>query len=276
MKRKISISIVAILLAGALRAQIHPLPFYNTFDSPQQQGEWTEYRTGFQHIVHWSYNTDNSVTGPSSLHHASPESTDPADSICDWMVSPAIAFDDEAVLMFLSYGYKIGDVQPTDYFGVWFSDSLKDPSDGGYVELMNLTDDAVSQINTWRTSIIDIPYTTPSGYIAFVFKSSVSKYKIYIDDLSVQKVDNTGVPEKEEQELVQLYPNPASDYFTIRKLNETEVGSLELYDLTGRMLRKIQVSQALQRVERSGLPSGTYFYHYTNDFFHSRGKLILR
>ncbi|MFN5879801.1 MAG: PA domain-containing protein [Flavobacteriales bacterium] len=58
---------------------------------------------------------------------------------------------------------------------------------------------------------------------------------------------------------IKLYPNPANDQFTIEN-NGLQAVELELYDLAGRILLKMDVAAGKQIVDTKDFLSGTYFF----------------
>ena len=62
---------------------------------------------------------------------------------------------------------------------------------------------------------------------------------------------------------IKLYPNPANDIITIEN-NGSQDLELELYDLSGRVLLKMNVVTGKQTIETKDILSGTYIYRLVN------------
>jgi hypothetical protein len=74
----------------------------------------------------------------------------------------------------------------------------------------------------------------------------------------------------DEMELLGTYPNPARSQATVRyALPEKQEVTLRLYDMLGRQVRTVlngtREGRYKQRVDMSGLPSGTYFLRLRSD-----------
>jgi hypothetical protein len=83
---------------------------------------------------------------------------------------------------------------------------------------------------------------------------------IYFDDIRVGGDPLfTHAPEKANQ--LQVYPNPANDFITIR--NPEEIQSIEIYDLAGRAVYSADTRALESRVDVSGLIQGIYILRVT-------------
>jgi hypothetical protein len=68
----------------------------------------------------------------------------------------------------------------------------------------------------------------------------------------------TGVPVNESSNIVFAYPNPASDVVTIQ--TAAEEGSLEIVDMTGRVVKMAVINSNTTRVNVADLAAGMYTY----------------
>jgi len=102
------------------------------------------------------------------------------------------------------------------------------------------------------------------------------------EDYGIKILQYVGVEEVEEATAVTVYPNPFSDYTTLR-ISNTEQGipnvELKVFDLVGKEM-KVDLSRNAEGfiIHRSGLPSGIYFYTITsNDKKQiTNGKLVIQ
>lgn len=84
-------------------------------------------------------------------------------------------------------------------------------------------------------------------------------------DLSVMKHVVTGgstavEPELKTENMFTVYPNPASDYITLKTYGIENNGSLQLYDFNGRLLKQWTVeAQSTHRFDVHDLSAGLYF-----------------
>ncbi len=74
-------------------------------------------------------------------------------------------------------------------------------------------------------------------------------------------------------ETISVYPNPASDYFTIE---ETKKSTLEIIDPLGRTLVTETINQGKNIVNTTTLPNGIYFIQLKNSQRIAFGKIIIR
>ncbi|MEW6470237.1 MAG: kelch repeat-containing protein [Bacteroidota bacterium] len=90
----------------------------------------------------------------------------------------------------------------------------------------------------------------------------------------------TGIDEPDYSDVsIKIYPNPASDYahFSISTAQNIEQAFVSLYDLHGKLVRRLEFSGAEVSLPCSGLPPGTYVYTINDkkDYHLGNGKLIL-
>jgi hypothetical protein len=70
-----------------------------------------------------------------------------------------------------------------------------------------------------------------------------------------------------EQVRLNVYPNPATDYLTIRALGENDrIRSIEVIDVIGKRVRfENNILESSHTFSRDGLPTGLYFVRVTTD-----------
>jgi hypothetical protein len=73
------------------------------------------------------------------------------------------------------------------------------------------------------------------------------------------KVVPTGINDVKNEGVVNIYPNPASDRFTVA-LPNTANGKLVIYDLAGKAVSAHDITAASNVVSVSGFAAGTYLY----------------
>ena len=109
-----------------------------------------------------------------------------------------------------------------------------------------------------------------------VFLRSGSMYQstyIFVDDVSLT-TNSTGIENYNDQnERVQLYPNPSNGIFTIDYNLSAQNSALEIRDITGRLVHEevIRGAKGNKKVDMTALESGMYFYLINSD-----GRIIIK
>jgi hypothetical protein len=130
---------------------------------------------------------------------------------------------------------------------------------------------------------VDIPwfYAGQRIYVAFHHNANDMDV-IYFDEVTIVEDDlNPGIAEQESVQILENYPNPATDFTTI-SFNIAKAGkvNMQLFDMTGRQINTYQfgqMSSGLNRIEisTSALSSGIYFYSITLDDQSSMSKKLV-
>ncbi len=63
---------------------------------------------------------------------------------------------------------------------------------------------------------------------------------------------------------LQVYPNPASTFFTIKHNSSVSTGTFKLFDLKGSLLLTEKISQPETSIPVASLPAGLYFYQFSS------------
>ncbi|MDD2286665.1 MAG: T9SS type A sorting domain-containing protein [Paludibacter sp.] len=93
-----------------------------------------------------------------------------------------------------------------------------------------------------------------------------SKVLVYYTQSEFSSID------KVDLEPVSVYPNPVTDFLTIR-LKEHSIANFRLFDLQGRKLYEAPVNNQ-SKIDVSGFVNGIYFYQLTKDNETISGKLL--
>lgn len=96
--------------------------------------------------------------------------------------------------------------------------------------------------------------TTPAGCIDSAEAIAITRF---ISDTS------TGTGKQPDNKEINLYPNPASGLVFINFQPQSDIESITLYDLTGRMLLTQPVLQETEKMDVSRLPEGIYLIRAT-------------
>lgn len=102
---------------------------------------------------------------------------------------------------------------------------------------------------------------------------------LIVDDLSITFKPYSSVEEDIKNEVVKVFPNPASDQLFIKfmELPDQEI-NFNILDSKGQLVveRKIENhSNKILEINVSDLPSGIYFYHINNKEFTHSGKFVV-
>lgn len=80
-----------------------------------------------------------------------------------------------------------------------------------------------------------------------------------------------------ENKVATVYPNPFASYInvTINDANELDNASIQLFDISGRIVKKVTLTDSTTTFEIDNLKAGFYFYNIvSNDIIIQTGKLI--
>ena len=110
----------------------------------------------------------------------------------------------------------------------------------------------------WYEYDIDLrAYQGQDIYVAIVHFNCTNQFMLNVDDITLyRQYDEThGLDEKPSNTLT-VYPNPASDFVLVES-TET-VNDYEIYNITGAMVCRSQVTAKSFHIDLRGLPNGTY------------------
>jgi hypothetical protein len=91
----------------------------------------------------------------------------------------------------------------------------------------------------------------------------------YVDEISIYNCSAALSVNEFDQMLdgVQIYPNPTNGLITVQKTNEINLVSAKLYDINGRLLKDIDLSEMnlKKQIDISKLASGIYIISVKSD-----------
>jgi hypothetical protein len=133
----------------------------------------------------------------------------------------------------------------------------------------NVTNGAYTAANDWTTSALDaLPLPAecnnqPLIYVRWVMTSNFDIYGGEVLSTGTSKIDDilltgtviTGIGENENQQLVKVYPNPASDKITIESAEN--IGQIEIINATGAVVVSAQPNQNIYTYQGK-LAAGVY------------------
>ncbi len=185
-------------------------------------------------------NPSDSIMGSTSYF-------DPVGKADRWLITPAITIG--------SYGNIL-----------YWNAKSHDPSfPDDYMILISKTDTAISsftdtlynivnELATWQTRSVnmsDSGYINDTIHIAFVNKT-YDGFKLYIDDIRVEKEDPVGILEQEIESLT-VYPNPAKNKVNLLGVLPNE--KVFIYSIDGKVVLETKANS----INVSTLEKGKYF-----------------
>ncbi|MDN3664702.1 T9SS type A sorting domain-containing protein [Algibacter miyuki] len=87
-----------------------------------------------------------------------------------------------------------------------------------------------------------------------------------------------GIDEDVLESSIELYPNPAKNEFFIKNASSVNVEKVMVYDVNGRLVSKVDVSNnsGLKTISLSGVSSGLYFVNIHSDITSITKKLVVK
>ncbi len=152
------------------------------------------------------------------------------------------------------------------------SDGL-DPVDQAIVEI----DDETLTSNANGVASVNM-VNGAYDYIAFAVDTDTTKGTVEVDgDAVVKNVVLTKISSVETlaQDGIQIYPNPANDYFVI-KIGEMTNASVQLINAIGAVCLESRLSSPTSTIQLDGLEEGVYIVLIKNSEKHYTGKITLR
>lgn len=125
-------------------------------------------------------------------------------------------------------------------------------------------------VNTVGYSHYQIAYTNacdPSGGSDFP-SIQIAETQLFGEVLSASSYDLS--------EAFHVYPNPSNGVFTIDNLDQISVRTIELMDLHGKIIERLDGRLNRQLVSRRDLQTGIYFLRLTNDTSTDIKRLIIK
>lgn len=218
-----SLLILSTIIVGNLFGQSKTLPYKNTLNTQSERNELSVVRTGSAGTYSWSVDVYAS--------HDYPVGGSSTDTVSDWLFTPPIKVTSGAQLAFRYFVYGItGQATPVDEFSIWYGRGSKQPFNGSYVKLADLTY-RISNQQVWRdTSGIQLPFVSDTGYICFRYKATNNWFTLGLDSIAVV-IPGLGV-KSSQIEQTNVYPNPSSGCFRVDC--NSDIHQIEVFDLNMR------------------------------------------
>jgi hypothetical protein len=255
-------------------AQGLTLPYTTGFDTQAQKAGWQEFRTGFLSSYNWGYGGSD-LSSPTCVSHDYNVGANETDTVIDWFVSPALNFTTfgKITINVKSGGFS----QPfPDGFEVWFGTNIKNPANGNFTLIANLS--AMEPANTWVDTTIGIPFSSDSGYIALKYKTIGAAWRVYaFDDITISE-DPLAIHQLNNLENgINVFPNPSAGSITIHSEIEFKNANITLYNMQGQKLIDFKnVNTTSFQIPKMDLSSGIYFINIKeNNMLIATKKLVV-
>jgi len=244
-------------------AQGLTLPYTTGFDTPAQKAGWQQFRTGFLSAYSWGYGGSD-LSAPTCVSHDYNVGGNQTDTVIDWFVSPALNFTTFGTI---TINVKSGGFsQPfPDGFEVWFGTNIKNPANGNFTLIANLS--AMEPANTWVDTTIGIPFISDSGYIALKYKTISAPWRVYaFDDITISENPLSINNFNNLENGFSIFPNPSIESAIFTSDIALENANISIFNLQGQKLIEIKNLKGktfqLHKVE---LNKGIYFVNITEN-----------
>jgi hypothetical protein len=198
------------------------------------------------------------------------------DTVQDWWVSPKLVLTGASGMISLATRVSAMSYPPEVYYGVWISYGSKNPVDGDYTEVADLSEFPVTQ-GVWVDTAINTVYTGDTAYVAIKYRANNYAWlMVWIDDISVDSAilaPTAGLPEAEQGDAVQLFPNPTTGKVT---LSGVGLKTIEVMDVCGKLVTRLSCNEDMHTFDLSDYPTGLYFLRITDDNECSIRKVMLQ
>lgn len=185
-------------------------------------------------------------------------------------------------ILFETPYHPVTDLSPVSYFYAYSNvDSIADTvfvNFGDTVHFVNLSQNATSYYwefgdSTFSTSTNpDHVYATPGAYtVELTAQNSTGCDNWYVRRHFLKVLGTVGLAEK-NQTSIQIWPNPAQDFFQFK--SEYIIEEIVISDYKGRLLARHKVKSQNGNIDLSGLANGIYFVTFRSNEGFAVHKLV--
>ncbi|MDR2979709.1 MAG: T9SS type A sorting domain-containing protein [Bacteroidales bacterium] len=174
----------------------------------------------------------------------------------DWLISPAMAINDENLALTIGYSCEGADYPET--FSVWAITDLNNHTGGTQI----LAPVSANSTSILYTPYVDLtPYSGQTIYIGIKAESAADMYMLYIDDIKVQA--GNSINETSVDNTVNVYPNPATSVLNIT--STSIINQVEIFNMTGQLIHKTQSTDNNLKINTNDFAQGFYFVKIHNE-----------
>jgi hypothetical protein len=270
----------ALLLHVSLSKAQTTLPYFTGFDNTTQKTGWQEFRKGnADPFYKWIYSTTTAYSAPASLSHQYPVGGNAVTD--DWFVSPGFSIltggrVDSIRSAFSGFGLpSVGDT-----VAIYLLKGSPDPALAtAKTLLLDYRGANYSNNSTWTTNTLSLAAATGTCYLAVRYKTVNNWLDVNFDHIKISANVSTSIRKHTvfQQEMVVLYPNPASEELRIKfDHQQTAPVFIKIYNTLG----ELQIEQKMLEQEplHLDLKNGVYFYTIvrSNGSQLNSGKLMIQ
>lgn len=241
---------------------ISQLPYTETFDTYGTDSEtafpdcWRRILTPASYSYYPIVSSEVSASGVGSMLFLANSFSD------DWAIAPVFApnLSFDSIQLDFSYFQEAGAVPGWD---TMFIGVMSSPYDAAsFVPLDTIT---LQSWGVWEPhSILLDHYNGDGRYVAFRYHCPAYLGKVFIDDVVFSVRPDVGVPERDIDQFLHLYPNPTTGKCIVR--NEQDlIEQLEVFDMYGKRLEQHFVRDYQTDIDLSARASGVYFVRVTTE-----------
>ena len=150
---------------------------------------------------------------------------------------------------------------PAEHFGVAVSTTTGATADD--FEIVWEADMTAKTPGAWHAYDVDLrAYQGQDIYVAIVHFNCTDQFMLNIDDVRLNRTYQTSVDETLAS-FTSVYPNPAKDVMMVS--SAVSVDYYEIYNMTGAMVRRVDVDANSFTVEVRDLPAGAYMIKMSSE-----------
>ena len=241
---------------------ISQLPYTETFDNYGTDSEtafpdcWRRILTPASYSYYPIVSSEVSASGVGSMLFLANSFSD------DWAITPAFApnLSFDSIQLDFSYFQSAGAVPGWD---TMFIGVMSSPYDAAsFVPVDTIT---LQSWGVWEPhSVLLDHYNGDGRYVAFRYHCPAYLGKVFIDDVVFSVRPDVGVPERDIDQLLHLYPNPTTGKCIVRN-EQCMMERIEVYDVYGKLLDVVQINDYQTDIDLSSLASGIYFVRVTSE-----------
>jgi hypothetical protein len=246
--------------------------YRTSWDNATERSGWQQYQLGTDSSASWFY-TPVAVLQGEVLVHGSPVGSG-LNTMDNWMVSPVFNFSVGGSIDSLIFNLS-GVEQPKvgDTLGIYLITGSQDPAASTWqlLKQFDSTDYLTNGGIYAQLPSIIIPATAGNSYLAFRYKSNNSQFDALFDALQI----TTNFPKyisaiKQEENQLEIYPNPGNRFFTIRLGGkESRIEGVLVYTLMG---GRVVSCFSKGRLDLSSVAPGVYIIRVRT----SNGEVLFR
>ncbi len=126
----------------------------------------------------------------------------------------------------------------------------------------------------WETKSLDISDFAGNTIVVKFETENKSGNNLYLDNVLIYNGDRPLGINSNQKSKFQVYPNPTENIFTIKFESFNASTSVQLLDLSGRLVRKVNISSTAEDIDITDLNSGIYLIEVRQGDWIERRKIV--